>query len=78
MEWYVFYGTGRVLHAAANVKNGDGWTLKPFPSEETAIDFAIKRVKEGLTVSAVGEIKSSGTAPKYRHADIAKMANSST
>jgi hypothetical protein len=71
MQWYVFYGSGRILRAAGSASNAPNWTLKPFESEQSAIVFAIDRVNEGLSVKvgALGE----NIPPKYQTADIAAM-----
>lgn len=69
MEWYVFYGSGRMLRAAGSPQSNAGWTLKPFANEGEAVQFAIGCVENGLAVS-VGEIGADIPA-KYRTADIA-------
>jgi len=51
---------------------GSGWTLKPCDTEQSAIDFAISRAKEGMVIQAVGEMGDE-VAPKYRHDQIVAL-----
>jgi hypothetical protein len=72
MDWYVFYGSGRMLRPQGTPPSGLGWTLKPFDTEERVVNFAIGCVKDGLAVT-VGETKQD-VPPKYRTAQIAQLA----
>jgi hypothetical protein len=70
-QWYVFYGSARMLSPPGTPRGEPGWALRPFDTEETAVDFAIGCVKSGLGAD-VGEAKEN-VPPKYRTADIARL-----
>jgi len=74
MAYYVGYAAAADPATSNEDEDEGGFTIATFASEQAAVAFAIKAVKVGNEVEAVGEAGSG--EPKYLHSDIVAMIDS--